>query len=282
MPRNRTAGWRTASQTETIAAVTSPADVHLSVEGAVATVRLHNPSRRNAISAAMWSRLGALALEISERREVRAVVIRGEGNVVFSGGADISGFAESRSDAATSRHYDDLVESTCGKIESILQPTVALIFGACVGAGASLASSCDLRMASEGAFFAVPAARLGLGYDPRGVARFIRVFGAAATRQLLLSADRLSAERAYALGAVHFLAPTDDCESRLSDLTARLTQNAPLTLHAAKLSLRAIESGDDALLSEAMRSCEDADASADYAEGRAAFAQRRPPEFIGR
>ena len=115
------------------------------------------------------------------------MIVRGEGRQAFSGGADISGFAEARSGTANARAYDDLVEDACLAIEAMRCPSIALIHGPCVGAGASVAASCDMRIASAGSFFAVPAARLGLGYDPRGIKRFLRVFGQGATGEILFT-----------------------------------------------------------------------------------------------
>ena len=142
------------------------------------------------------------ATDVSASKDVRVVVIRGDGDKAFSAGADIADFEIARSGAANARAYDDLVEDTCQLIEAIARPTIAVIIGPCMGAGASLAASCDLRIAADNAFFAVPAARLGLGYDPRGIKRFLRVFGASATCELIFTAERLPAQRAYQLGTV--------------------------------------------------------------------------------
>jgi enoyl-CoA hydratase len=147
--------------------------------------------------------------------------------------------------------------------------------------GASLAASCDLRVASEDAVFAVPAAKLGLGYDVRGIQRFVRVFGAGATAFLLYTADRLSANRAHAFGAVHVLAPLAHSERVAFELADRIASNAPLTIRAAKLGIRAITQGVDGLLTEAERLASAADSSADYREGRTAFAEKRKPHFAG-
>ena len=86
------------------------------------------------------------------RDDVRAVVIRGDGDKAFSAGADIADFESARSGAANARAYDDLVEDSCQLIEAIARPTIAVIIGPCMGAGASLAASCDLRIAAENAF----------------------------------------------------------------------------------------------------------------------------------
>ncbi len=177
--------------------------------------------------------------------------------------------------------YDDHIEATCRLIENLPQPTIALIEGICFGAGASLAASCDLRVASEEACFAVPAARLGLGYDIHGMMRFNRVFGPQATIQLLLTADRLSAPRAYALGAVHILTPRDAVESAAFSLAQRIAANAPLTLSAAKAALQALTQNDPVLKAQALALAALANASMDYAEGRNAFLEKRAPQFTG-
>jgi enoyl-CoA hydratase/carnithine racemase len=248
----------------------------------IATLRLCNPRRRNALSLAMWKEIAAFAAGIGARGDVRAVLVRGDGDKVFSAGADISDFDTSRNSPADARAYDNLVEESCQAFEAIPQPTVALVIGACAGAGASLAASCDLRIAADDAFFMVPAARLGLGYDPRGIARFLRVFGPGATRQLLYTADRLAAPRTHALGAVHLLASAADVETVAAGLLQQIALNAPLTIRAAKAAIRAIGTDESALRADAERLYAAADASADYAEGRRAFRERRAPRFAGR
>ncbi len=259
----------------------TPGDIIIDVADGIATLRLASPARRNAISTAMWQKIAAFAAEVGGRTDVRVVIIRGEGEEMFSAGADISDFATARSGEGQARAYDDLVENICRAIEAIPQPTIGVIFGGCMGAGSSVAASCDLRVAADDAFFAVPAAKLGLGYDPRGIARFIRVFGAGATRQVLFTADRLPALRAHALGAVHVVAPKADVGAAAAALARQIAGNAPLTIKAAKAAIHAIGTDNAALLAEAEAFYAAADASADYAEGRLAFAEKRPPRFTG-
>lgn len=256
-------------------------EVVVTIEDGIAVLRLSHPARRNAISMPMWRSLAGFAAQAAARSDIRAVLIRGEGEVAFSSGADIGDFKGERTDASNSRGYDDVVEETCRAIENIPQPSLALIKGACIGAGASLAASCDLRLAQEGAFFAVPAARLGLGYDSRGIARFLRVFGNSATRALLFTAQALPAIRAHALGAVHAMVSSEESEAAAHALLDRMAANAPLTIRAAKLAIRALSAGDKDLLAEADKLAAAADASADYAEGRSAFAEKRTPRFKG-
>ncbi|MEH2470017.1 enoyl-CoA hydratase/carnithine racemase [Nitrobacteraceae bacterium AZCC 2161] len=261
--------------------MSAPGDIIIDIADGIATLCLANPARRNAISTAMWKKIAAFAGDVAVRQDVRVVIIRGDGEAMFSAGADISDFATARSGEGNARAYDDLVENTCEAIEAIPQPTIGMIFGGCMGAGSSVAASCDLRVAADDAFFAVPAAKLGLGYDPRGIARFIRVFGAGATRQVLFTADRLPAARAHALGAVHFMAPKSEVATVANELAQKIAGNAPLTIKAAKSAIRALSTNNSDLMAEAEQFYAAADASADYAEGRRAFAEKRPPRFTG-
>ncbi len=254
--------------------------IDVQTDRGLAILELSNPDRQNAISAGMWDSIGKFARAAVDRQDIRVILVRGSGGI-FSSGADISDFNAARSNASEARAYDDLIEMTCRQLEAVPQPTIALINGICFGGGASLAASCDLRVASEDAVFAVPAAKLGLGYDVRGIQRFVRVFGAGATAFLLYTADRLSANRAHAFGAVHVLAPLAHSERVAFELADRIASNAPLTIRAAKLGIRAITQGVDGLLTEAERLASAADSSADYREGRPAFAEKRKPHFAG-
>ena len=260
----------------------TPGEVLIDVRDGVATLRLSSPQRCNAIGTGMWQALGEFAERAATDGGLRAVVLRGDGDSVFSAGADISEFEHQRSGASNAECYDDMVEHACRRFEAIPQPTVAMLRGPCVGAGVSLAASCDLIVAAEDAFFGVPAARLGLGYDPRGVERFLRVFGLSATRALLYTAARLPASRAHALGAVHAVAPGAEVGAATADLVRRIAGNAPLTLRAGKTALRALTVKRDAgLLEQAHAQARAADVSSDYREGRRAFAEKRVPNFAG-
>ncbi|MEP9378660.1 enoyl-CoA hydratase-related protein [Aquabacter sp. CN5-332] len=256
-------------------------DVSVTIDGGIARLVLSNPERRNAISSGMWHALAAFAADAARRTDVRVALIRGEGTLAFSGGADISDFSAARSDASGAQTYDELVESACAAIEGLGCPTVALLRGACVGAGAALAASCDIRIAADDAFLAIPAARLGLGYDPRGVARLVRAYGSHAARQLFFTAERLPARRAFEMGALDHLATPEEVDALADKIAARIAENAPLTLKAAKLSIRAAEGVGGGVLTEARHLTQVANASADYREGRLAFAEKRAPRFTG-
>ncbi len=260
-------------------AATATGAVTVSTADGVAELRLCSGDSRNALSSTMWNDLRRFAERVAHDRAVRAILLAGD-ETVFSSGADIREFAALRTPGAT-RDYDDLVEGALRALEAAPQPTLACIAGPCVGAGASLACSCDLRIAADGAFFMVPAARLGLGYDPRGIARFVRVFGDSVVRGLLLGGQRYDARAAHACGAVHRLVKPGTVLEEGRRVARNVAETAPLTLAAAKAALAALvqaDGGNEALRRLAL----EADASADYAEGLSAFREKRKPEFRGR
>ena len=253
--------------------------IRVSTAEGVAELRLCGSDNRNALSSAMWNELRRFARSVVQDRAVRVILLAGD-DTVFSSGANITEFAALRAPGAT-RAYDDRVESALRALEAVPQPTLACIAGPCIGAGASLASSCDIRIAAEDAYFMVPAARLGLGYDPRGIARFVRVFGDSAARGLLLGGQRCDAGTAYSQGAVHRLVAPGAVLEEGRRMARDMAGQAPLTVAAAKAALNALaasEAGGEAVRRLAL----EADASADYAEGLSAFREKRKPGFSGR
>lgn len=253
-------------------------EIHIFRGGGVAELRLDNPQHKNAISSKMWTSLFDFAEEVAGDATIRAVIVLGN-ETIFSSGADIEDFEAERAPGKT-REYDDRVERALRALEAVPQPTIACIAGPCVGAGASLACSCDILVAAEDSYFMVPAARLGLGYDPRGIARLVRVFGESAARELLFLADRYEARAAHAHGSVHRLVRAGDVLKEGRRIARRIAGNAPLTMTAAKAALNAL-AGDNAGDEESWRLAEKADASSDYTEGQLAFRQKRKPNFRG-
>ncbi len=248
-------------------------------KGKQAEIVIDNPGRRNAISAPMWETLRDFFAEAKDDATLRAVIVRGDGSV-FSAGADITGFEQQRS-GASAGSYDDLVEFTLRSIEALPQIVIAALAGPCMGAGASLACACDIRVADARGFFKVPAAELGLGYDPRGIRRFVRIFGDCVTRDLLLLGSRITAQRAYDLGAIQYLVNEGEALDVAKTIADRAASLAPLTQKAAKRALQDLAAGTE-ISQDAREFAAIADASLDYLEGRAAFADKRPANFSGR
>lgn len=159
-------------------AIALPTDrVIAAIEGAVGWITFNNPARRNAMSQDMWEAV-PLALDRMEADPaVRVIVLRGMGDKAFVAGADISQFNELRSSPETVAKYDGISDEASRRLAKSPKPTIAMIRGYCIGGGVGIAVCCDMRIASEGAKFGVPATRLGLGYGPSGVKRLMDLVG---------------------------------------------------------------------------------------------------------
>ena len=251
--------------------------------GRSAVVEICNEDRRNAISLSMWRELDAIAIQLGKQENLRAVLVCGRGGMAFSAGADISEFDEIRSDADLARTYDDAVEAACGMVESIPVPVVASLGGICIGAGLSLAMACDIRICGQSCRLALPAVRLGLGYNHPGVRRLIRMVGDAAARDILFTGRRLSAKEALACGLVNQCCADEDLTNAATALIKTLVNNAPMALRALKYCIDDLRKPAAAQQPEACEAMFAAcNASDDYREGKAAFKEKRSPKFLGR
>ena len=250
-------------------------------DGPIGYVVLDNPARRNAISAAMWHAFPAALHELGLDSTVRCIVLRGAGEIAFAAGADIAEFAQNRADDDGVRSYEAATAAAHHALESTLKPVIAQIRGFCIGGGLAIALSCDLRYCAADSQFAIPAARLGLGYGIHGHRRLVATVGHARAREIMFSARRYDAQSAYELGLVNRFVPVADIEAYVRALATELAANAPLTQAASKAAINAVitEHGDfaqcEALIARCMH-------SADYREGRSAFMEKRTPKFEGR
>ena len=159
---------------------------------------------------------------------------------------------------------------------------IASIRGYCFGGGLGFAASCDVRICAEDAQFRMPAARLGLGYDPTGVKRFMDILGAANTADIFFSARRFDAQNALHMGFVSQVHPVNELQSQTTAYAQMVSENAPLTMAAAKFAIRQglmAESEKDLITARQM--VKECFASEDYKEGRKAFAEKRTPVFKG-
>lgn len=244
-------------------------------------VVLDNPARRNAVSGAMWRALPAAIASLNDDPAIRCIVLRGAGDIAFAAGADISEFEGHRSSEATVQAYEAATSAAHNALESSPKPVIAQIQGFCLGGGLALALSCDLRYCSADSQFAIPAARLGIGYGLHGHRRLVASVGHANAREIMFSARRYDAASAQALGLVNRVLPVAELADYVRALAGDLAANAPLTQAASKAVINALIenthnfSACEALITRCMH-------SADYREGRTAFMEKRKPRFEGR
>jgi enoyl-CoA hydratase/carnithine racemase len=252
-------------------------------EGAIGWLTINNPERRNAISLDMWQRMGEVLRAYATDDAMRVVVLRGAGGKSFAAGADISRFETERATPEQVTHYEGVMERAHAALASLPKPTIAMIQGFCVGGGVGIALDCDLRLCGQDAVFAIPAAKLGLGYGFDALRRLARVVGPAFAREILFTARRFDATEAAGMGLVNRVVPTDQIEAFARDYARTIAANAPLTVTAVKQILNEVgkDAGerDLALCERVVQACFE---SADYVEGRRAFMEKRTPVFRGR
>ena len=245
-------------------------------------IRFNNVARHNALSVDMWEAVPVLLSEAEQDMRVRLVVFSGAGEKAFVSGADISQFEDMRAAKEAVTRYEQMAETALMSIYNFPKPTLACIRGYCIGGGVNVAISCDMRIAASDAVFSVPAAKLGLGYRYSAMKNLVDLIGPGAAKDLFFTARRLDAQEALQLGLISRVCETEKLPALLSEYTSALAANAPITIAAAKAITKEILKPspelDMALCQQLIRNCFE---SADYAEGRKAFMEKRKPIFKG-
>ncbi|HEY7627730.1 MAG TPA: enoyl-CoA hydratase/isomerase family protein [Ilumatobacteraceae bacterium] len=250
--------------------------IRVTREGTVATIWLNRPAKRNAMNYSMWARLEDAARQLAADRSVRVVVLRGSGRH-FCAGADITELnvprrSSERSFAQTNIDAEDV-------LAAVPKPTVAFISGDCIGGGCALAIDCDLRIATPEARFGITPAKLGIVYPASSLERVTRLIGPAATKRLLFTGDLIDATEALRIGLVDEVVETGDAANRLATLTAVLASRSLLTQVATKSMVAAVLAHGHVPADVRATWADAAAESGDLAEGIAAFADRREPNF---
>ena len=255
-------------------------DILCERDGDIAIVTLFNPDKLNALNAFMWRRLRETVAELATDASLRCVILRGEG-AAFAAGGDLEEFKTARANVDLALAYHEAVGAALAAIESCPHPTLAAILGPCVGGGLEIASACDLRIAGEGAKFGAPIMKLGFSMYPGELAGFLKLAGPAVAKEILLEGRLLNAAEAYAKGLLTRVV-TDDAVEREAQATARrIVAGAPLVARWHKQWIERLLDGRPLTTEEKRASFAFLDTE-DYAEGLAAFLDKRPPRFTGR
>jgi 2-(1,2-epoxy-1,2-dihydrophenyl)acetyl-CoA isomerase len=253
-------------------------EVEVRRDGAVQTITLNRPDKLNAFTRTLHAELQA-ALEEACDPAVRAVVVTGAGRG-FSAGQDLGAFGEAGDVAPMLRatyHVNVMA------IRSLEKPVIAAVNGVCAGAGLSLACACDIRLASDAAFFVPGFVGIGLIPDSGGTYFIQRLLGSARAFEWMTSNRRLTAAEAHAWGLVSEVVEADSFEARVAERAAEL---AAAPTRAIALTKRLYDDAATSTLGEQLEREAEAQAEAaqteDFREGVAAFGEKRVPEFRGR
>ena len=251
-------------------------------EGGIGYVIFNNPERHNAVSLDMWEAASRFLDNFRNDKSIRVVVLTGAGGKAFVSGADISKFEEERSDEKAIARYNKAVDQAYTAVYEFPKPTIAMIRGYCLGGGVGLAVCCDLRICSDNSRFAVPAAKLGLGYGYTGIKRLSDIVRPAFTKEIFFTARQFDATEAQAMGLVNRVVPKDELETYVRDYAAMIVGNAPLTVDSVKYIVgEAVKDESERNIARCTELVNQCFASNDYAEGRKAFMEKRKPAFTG-
>ncbi|MBR0721403.1 enoyl-CoA hydratase [Bradyrhizobium manausense] len=248
----------------------------------VGVITFNNPDKRNAMSLEMWEGFGAALTALRDDDSVRVVILRGAGGKAFVSGADISQFEETRHNAAASEEYSKRSAAQRALLANYPKPTIACIQGFCLGGGMQVAMLADIRIAAHDSQFGIPAAKLGIAYGYDGLKHLVSLVGPSWARLLMYTGMRIDSTEALRIGLVERVIPDDQLWGETMAIATTISQNAPLAIKAAKITIAEVLKDESKRDMDAIKAigtaCMD---SADFREGRQAFMEKRKPQFRG-
>jgi len=258
-------------------------EVRVERDGAIATVSLSNPDKLNALTVSMWRDLARALDTLSGDDGLRCIVLRGAGEEAFAAGADIAEFAVARDNLEQGKRYHrEYVHGALRAVGECRHPTVAMIYGPCVGGGLEIACMCDLRISGESGRFGVPINRLGFAIAFDELAALLPLTGRAVALEILVEGRVWEAQEALAKGLLTRVVPDADLAGEAYASARRIAEGAPLVNRWHKRFVRQLSARPEPLGAAEIDENFAYFATEDYRIGMAAFAGRRKPEFKGR
>lgn len=246
----------------------------------IGEIIINQPTKRNAISAHMWSALADAVIAAEADKAANVIVIRGAGGH-FAAGADISEFEEVYKTTQSANAYTQTMLECLSLLEHCTKPTIAQIDGACVGGGCSIALACDFRFAATAAKFGVTPGKLGLIYSLADTRRLTAAVGKSGARDLLLTARLIDGAEAHKMGLCDRLFSIDDLNSGVKAFSNQIASLSQWSVRTTKQMLRLLDNSAADDDKAAMQLMLDAFSGADFKEGYQAFLAKRKPDFPG-
>ena len=251
--------------------------INFSVEGRIALITLDNPSKLNALTPAMLAELSRLCDVVEDDANIVCVILAAAGDRFFCAGADINAWADLTPDAFA-RQWVRGGHRIFDRLARLSKPTIAAVAGNAFGGGLELAACCDIRIAAPSVQFALPETSVGIVPGWSGTQRLRRLLPEPVLKEMALFGARLSADRALAIGFVAGI--SDNPLDTAYAVASRLTETSPRATEVAKYMIHAAAGEDTGAMIEALGSGMTV-ATADKAEGVAAFRAKRKPNFPG-
>ena len=248
-------------------------------DGGIVTVRVARGAKLNALTPHMIDELGAVALALDARNDVRCVILTGEGDRAFCVGADINAWS-ALSPLDMWRLWVRRGHRVFDLWARLRPPVIAAINGHALGGGLELAAVADIRVASRGATFGLPEATISTCPGWSGTQRLVKLIGSSRVKYLALSGQRVNADIALQLGVVHEVVEAGSVAVRARELGEHIATLAPVSLQLTKQLIDAADGEGAAMALEAMASAVAA-GTADAAEGVTSFREKRPAHYSG-
>ena len=251
-------------------------------ENGIGWMTFNQPERRNAISQEMRQGILEILEDFESDAAVRVIVMKGAGHEAFVSGSDISRSEKGAATPAELERQGKLSGLVGERFATLAKPLIAMIRGYCLGGGVATALYADLRIASDDSQFGIPAARLGNAYNWHYTRMLVDAVGPARAKEILITARRYSATEALQMGLVHQVVAGDALEDTVRGAAAQIADNAPLSVAAAKAmineAMKDFRARDMEKVAAVRKACLE---SADFAEGRRAFNEKRKPRWTG-
>ena len=255
-------------------------DLYIEKHGAIATITINRPEKKNCLSLAMFQKLEVLLDELKQDNAIKLLIVRGVDETAFSAGADITEFLEVRLHAEKAKAYNDFALGAIEKLYRFPRPTIAMIQTLAIGGGLELANACDFRFATSGSKLGITSANIGIVYNLTSTKRLFNLIGPSKTKELLYTAKLITAEEGKDIGLIDYVCAPEEIEEDVSNFAKQILKKSPVANAGIKQVIQAIIDGDNTETDAISLLILESYSSDDYVEGIQAFLEKRKPNFL--